>query len=297
MRTQESVTEAMSAKVTMTQTLHLRTLRLHSRLNRLLLSALLGALLQSASVTATEIRIIGGNYCPYSCEDPANPGLAIELLQQSLAGSHYRIQRVTNLPWIRDIISGTKSADSGNEAHGVIAITPHIAPEMLFPDYPMALSNTCFYTRRHFDWQFKGDESAPLRLGLVKYYDLASAQTYVTNTSKLFLPEYIYGQELAARLIKLLISRRVDAIYESEAVVNWKARELDKQESIQEAGCPVQKLGLYIGFNPKIEEATKVMALYNQRFPELVASGAYHQLLVKYGIEKESIEGVRNPER
>jgi len=246
---------------------------------------LLFCLLQLASLPyAAEgklLTLVGGNYCPYSCDNPNSPGFANELMRLIYEPHGYKVVHVTK-PWLRDVALVREGAVKGRRYHAVMALTPVDQPGLLFPARPFIQSKYCFFTLEGEGWEYKGVDSLPVRLGLVGGHDWDEDVTEYVRRSNLMFPAINnYGGNVPKRLIAQLIAGRVTAVIEGQGVMQYAAVTMGVK--LRAAGCrPSLGGGLYVGFSAKLEESKRLIELYNEGYPEVVKTKAYRRLVHKY---------------
>ena len=235
----------------------------------------------SVFAVADELVLVGGNYCPYSCDDPDAPGFANEVVEHIFEPLGYKLTHITK-PWLRDVALVQQGIVGDKRYHAVMAVNPENQPGLIFPALPFMKTRYCFFTLADGDWMFEGGDSRPVRLGAVAEHSwTADIHDYLDRIKASHPVSYHYGKDVDLRLIQLLKSARVDAVIENQGVLRYHAMKLNVP--VREAGCkPTQGGGLYVAFSASLPESYQLLAHYNEAYPRFAQSAAYRRLLEKY---------------
>lgn len=232
----------------------------------------------SASENKITLEIAQLDWCPAICPGKEKKGHVVDLLDAVFLDSPYDLV-FTTYPWSRTLSKGRSGA-----AFAIIAPTRKEAPSLIFPQQPVGIQNSCFFTLSTSEWRYDGVQSLDgLRIGLAADSSLEEINSYVLKNREKF-----YFQSVTERYIPLSINMlfvgRLDVFGFTENEVLHYLKEEKLQNSVRQAGC-VSPTPVYIAFSP-IPEASalrdRVMAFFDTKVQEMRLNGKVTEIMARY---------------
>lgn len=238
------------------------------------------ALWSQSSAAAETISIRADTWCPYNCVPGDKPGYMIELARGAF-GQGYTIDYQT-LNWARAIAETREQ-----KFVAIVGAAKNDAEDFVFPDTPLGLSRSCFYTKTGSPWKYKDLGSLEGNaIGVIKDYTYGDEiDGYVKKHEKdAKRIDVVSGDNPLDINIKKLKAGRITAFIEDEAVMTYTLDSKKMSGEMQQAGC-VKETPLFIAFgpkNPKAKEYAKVLGDYVAKSRK---DGSLGKLLAKYGLK------------
>lgn len=198
-------------------------------MNRLGLALI--ALCVSTFAMGKELTLTMGaaNWCPYTCPTtPKKPGIITEYLSWLLAKKGIQLE-VSDAPWQRTVELSKKA-----QLDGLISLVPGEADWLLSTQTPTMRHQDCFYVKPQDGWRFQNITSLNGRsLGVIQSYGYqADLEDYIAaqqaNPAAVLA---ISENNDAERLVKLLLSGRINTYVQDRQVNDWH------QHRTKNAGC------------------------------------------------------------
>lgn len=236
------------------------------------------ALLGSGLATAEEIVLASPDYwCPFTCQaGAAQEGFTVEIIRRIFAphGISVRLHNENYSRALRHVREGRYTATASTFKDE--------APDFIFPGLPVSFNRFCFYTRSEDRWDYTGPASlAGRQLGVVQDYAYGSEIDGFIQANPRQV-QRLSGDQVTARLIKLLRRQRLDTFVEEQNLVRYTLRQ-QSQLPLREAGCETTKYA-YMAISPNHPRAAEYAQMFNRGMRQLRASGELEQLLRSYGL-------------
>lgn len=208
-----------------------------------------------------------------------NEGIIIEILKKIFEPYGYYII-YKNKPWSRCI----EEVNSG-EAHILAGCDSSEVPKLAFPETPIALSNTAFFTRSDSKINtISIEQLATIRLGAIQNYNYYSElDNYIDNTADSGKVFFSKGESPLEGLIMGLLSNRIDVLVEEEIVFNASIKQMALSK-IEFKKIPGEKANtpIFIAFSETQDSLKLLLKLYEKGLLELKKKGEYDALFHKY---------------
>lgn len=244
---------------------------------------LLFALIVAASKVciADEITLVADVWCPYNCKaDDTQKGILLEIAKRAFSkqGLHVSYQVV---PWAR-AIEETRTG----KYDAIMGAYKSDAPDFIFPEQALAVSHDVFFVSKDSKWKYVNLASlSHVSLGVIR--DYAYGEPLDSYIAKHFEdPTRIQvssGDDALKASVKKLLSGRLQVVVEDRAVMSYYIQQNKLQGQIIEAG-EVGSDNVFIAFSPAKPNSKKWARLISDTMLELKSSGAYDQLMSKYGL-------------
>lgn len=172
--------------------------------------------------------------------------------------------------------------------NGLIGASKTDAPDFIFPSEELARNVIAFYVRKDSSWLFnqQGDVEN-VSLGVIAGYDyrqwlLDYIEVHKNEPRKI---QVMTGQQPLQRNILKLLSNRIDAIVDNEAVIINIARRMGVIDKIKPAGYGSEIAYIYIAFSPQHVDSQRYARLMSEGIAQLRINGQLAKILSKYGLE------------
>ncbi len=210
---------------------------------------------------------------------PTNPGLSIEILQ-AVANEHNWALTFAEMPFIRQV-----SATRSGQIDGLVAVFKDDAPDLVYPDEPIAMAQNCFFINAGAPFHYQSTESLnDIILGVTNGYHYGEIDDYVAQNSKKNILK-VSGEDKASlsTLLRLLQVNRIDAFIETSRVVEH-AIKAQNIKNIKKAGCTAPMYA-YVAFTPDLDVSVSLANDIDATVTRLRASGELDAILKKYGVD------------
>ncbi|WP_167812655.1 substrate-binding periplasmic protein [Marinobacter daqiaonensis] len=199
------------------------------------------------------VTLVGDRWCPHNClgMGERSQGHLVDKASEALQRAGYRVEYV-EMPWSRAILE----VESGN-FDGLVGASPDESPALIFPRQPLAIARHSFYTLPSFNWLFEGLHSLEtITLGVVQSYSYGRLHDdyirfHERDPRRLAI---LKGNRVLPRLVRMLTMKRVDAIIEEEAVLEYYLKTTVNPVTLRFAGLGYTE-ELYVAFSPAIRDA------------------------------------------
>lgn len=188
------------------------------------------------------------DWCPYSCSPSSpQPGILIEAAKIIFQKQGYQVNYAI-LPWTRSI-----ALTRAGKFNAIVGAFKEDAPDFVFPKHHLAISVNSFFVLRDSTWHYKKlDNLTDIRLGIALGYAYGEPFDSLFNTKP--RPNNLWvatGNTPLEDNMRMLISKRLDAILENRYVVQYYLKQQTdfQQTQLKEAG--VSSIDrVYIAFPP-----------------------------------------------
>ncbi len=236
------------------------------------------------------ITLRADEWCPYNCDpDSDRPGILIEVARRVFEAEGYRVD-YDLVPWTRAL-----RMTRVGEYDAAVGATVSEAPDFVFTDQPILVSDCYFYVRADDDWQFTGYQDLPnVVLGVIRDYDYGEGMdAYIALQESRKGPVYVaQGEEPLASLARLLTQGRLRALLEDTWVMNHfmaENPELGKRirasSHLDESGPDIDEI--YIAFSPAKASSAIYAKMLSEGLRRLKASGEFREITARYGVDAD----------
>lgn len=254
---------------------------MHVVRNRLAVALVgLACALPGPSADAATISIVADEWCPYNCTPgSSDPGFMIEIAQKVLGAAGHTIDYKI-LPWSRAVDETRKGKFTA-----VVGAANDDAPDFAFPGSALGLSTTVFAVRKGDPWRYTGPASlAGISVGVIQDYSYEDGfDAYVeANAKDSAKIQVATGEDALGINIKKLEAKRIGALVEDQAVLEYELKQAGKAGTFDVAG-DLGESELFIAFSPAVAESKEYARLLGEGVEKMRASGELATLLAKYG--------------
>ncbi len=210
-------------------------------------------------------------------------GYAIDVLREIYEPLGYKVEYI-RAPWSESLDNVENGVNTA-----LVCCHMHEAPQLIYPQNPIAPMHPVFFVRGDSGWRYIGPESLEsIRLGVIQDYTYAyEIDSYVRQhlgTDNILVAR---GTDALERMIVALQEGRIDAFVENRPVGHFALRELQiAPGSIIEAGG-VKAPDVYVAFSPLLPDPRAYADIFDRRLVQLQADGRLDAIREKYGISPE----------
>lgn len=234
-----------------------------------------------SSVFADEVTLRADIWCPYNCEPHSErPGFLIEIAKSVFEKAGHTINYEL-LNWSRAILETRKG-----EYDAIIGAYRGDAPDFIFPENELAVSQICFYTKKENKWEYTGlDSLSTVTVGVINDYSYGDLldpyiKEYERNHERVQISS---GDNALEKNFSKLIKDRITTFLEDQMVMGYFLRKNDQSDLIRKAGC-LKGENVYIAFSPVNPKSKEYADLLSQGVQELRESGKLKIILDSYGV-------------
>jgi polar amino acid transport system substrate-binding protein len=248
-------------------------------------------LLFSKSVIADEFHFVSSTFCPFVCDPKvdAKEGFVVDILRDALASKNHTID-LTIVPYKRAL----NMVRSG-KAHALPAIYKEDAPDLEVSQSVIAKGNNHFFVRPDSNWKYNAlDNWQEMLIGVVDGYTFNHPKfdEYLAEQKKINSQVvFINGDKPYQRLFQLLITKKIDAILDDKAYMQYELHRANANFSADSSPPPIISAGalskgqLVVAYSPKHPETTKLlMQIIDPFVVELYKTGKIDKYLRPYGV-------------
>lgn len=225
------------------------------------------------SLRAAEIRLLAGEYQPFTSADLPDGGILGELTHRAFALTGHQVH-IDFLPWARAVLVVHQG-----QYDGLMAIWPDKSvTEKLIPSRPLVYSEVGFFVRRNSSVPFAVlNQLKGQTVGTVRGYHYPLSITSSGMVAEDAADDLINLRKLAARRFDLVLLEKHVGLY-------LLGQQPDLQKKLVWQAPVLDRLPLFVGFSaPKVGQPDWP-TLYEQGLKQLVESGEYQRILDKHGI-------------
>jgi polar amino acid transport system substrate-binding protein len=172
--------------------------------------------------------------------------------------------------------------------NGLIGASKTDAPDFIFPSEELSRNVISFYVRKDSLWVFNHkSDIRSVSLGVVAGYDyrkwlLDYIEAHKNDPRKI---QVMTGHQPLQRNLQKLLSNRIDAIVDNEAVILNVARQMGVNDQIKPAGYGSEIAYIYIAFSPKHADSLRYAQMLSEGVVQLRQNGQLAVILSKYGLK------------
>ncbi|SLM31960.1 ABC transporter, periplasmic domain [Desulfamplus magnetovallimortis] len=232
-------------------------------------------------IFAETITIVADRWCPYNCKpDSDRPGYGIEAAKIIFERAGHTVD-YSVVPWARAL-----KHTSDGKYNAVIGAFIEDAPDFIFPENEIGVSQISFFVKKGNPWKYTGIESLEsIKAGIILDY------SYGENLDKYFSSvkqnqskvDITAGDNALISNIKKLDAGRIDAAIEDTNVFYHTAKQINMLDKVSIAGNS-HKEKLYIAFSPALSNSKQYADLLSEGINQLRDSGELKTILDKYGL-------------
>lgn len=252
-------------------------------LMRCALLAAFGALVLSPAAAET-VSLRADMWCPYNCEPGSDrPGFAVDIAEAAFAPQGLTVDYQL-MTWSRAL----REVRLGN-ADGAIAATRKEAPWLAYGENGLGPPATVIATRRGGDFMFNGMTSLENRLLVAvngyRYGEPIDGHiaVFANDESRV---RFLSGGDVTERLVRLVVTERVDAVVETEVVLRYAAIRMGVLSKLAMTRMPVidsPEAEIHIGFTDDAR-GRRLAALFSEAIARLRENGELEQIMARYGL-------------
>ena len=244
--------------------------------------ALLLALLPAVA-PAQVVTLRADVWCPYNCQpNSPHPGYMIEIAERAFAHYGIRIEYRT-LPWSRTLVDVRAGRIDG--AVGATATDSAETRGLVWGQEVLGQSHHVFAVRAGRPPITNLADLATRSLVAIADYSYDDAIDAHIEAHRA-MPERVMllsGDDVTKRLIRLVLSGRVDALIETRAVLDWELRQIDVGEGLTLSGYG-EPVPLTIAFTSADPRGQRYAAILDEGVRRMRASGEFGRILARYGV-------------
>lgn len=187
------------------------------------------------------------------------------------------------MPW-RRAVESTRTGDY----NGLIGASKTDAPDFIFPVEELSRNVLAFYVRTESNWQFRQrSDIRDVALGVIAGYDYRRwLLDYIeAHRDEARRVQVMTGTQPLQRNIQKLLSDRIGAIVDNEAVILDVARRMGIGDRIKLAGYGTEIAFIYIAFSPNHPESRRYAKLLSEGIVSLRKSGRLDKIFSRYGLQ------------
>jgi len=244
-------------------------------------SFVLIAVLIPVSVSGEVVTIVSDCWKPYICGSEAGKnGIAVDISAAVFKKAGYKLE-FKIVPWKRAIIDTKKG-----KYDAIVCATQNDAPDFIYPEEPIAVQKTCFYTDQSSNWKYENINSlSGIKLGVIGGYHYSEKlDKYIKkygDTEKVLVA---HGNNPLRSNVFMLKKKRISALIEDPLVMQYYIWQ-NKEAGLREAGCVSESVNLYIPFSPQKPKSKIFAKILSDGIKELIKSGDIKRIYESYGIE------------
>ncbi|WP_108652002.1 substrate-binding periplasmic protein [Dongshaea marina] len=230
--------------------------------------------------TAATITVVADRWEPYNGEPKSSrPGYAIEIVEKIFQSAGHEIS-YSLLPWKRAI-----QLTRQGRYNAIIGSYKEDAPDFIFPEEEIGISDNAFFVRKGEPWRYQGLESLKGKtIGLIMGYNYGQELDPFLQRHTQYI-QYAYGADPLEININKLLYKRFDLLLENSIVLTHKASRMGVSNDIEYAGRTEHIHKIYLAFSPRDNQSTNYAALVTRGIRELRQSGVLQQILDRYGLK------------
>ena len=246
-----------------------------------LLSFFLIAGLIPASVSSEVVTIVSDCWKPYICGSEAGKnGIAVDIFMTVFEKAGYKPE-FKEVPWKRAKVDTRRG-----KYNAIVCATKDDAPGFIYPEEPIAVQKTCFYTDQSSSWKYEDINSLSGNvIGVIGGYHYSEAlDKYIEANRNTGNIHVAVGNNPLRSNVFMLKKKRLLALIEDPLVMQYYIWQ-SKEAGLKEAGCVPEKVNLFIPFSPKKPNSEKYAKILSDGIIELKKSGDIKRIYESYGID------------
>jgi polar amino acid transport system substrate-binding protein len=227
------------------------------------------------------VTIVSDCWTPYICgPEPGKNGIAVDISMTVFKKAGYEL-KFKEVPWKRAIVDTKKG-----KYNAIVCATKNDAPGFIYPEEPIAVQKTCFYTDQGSNWKYENINSLSGKiLGVIGGYHYSKElDKYIEENGNTGKVQVAQGNNPLRSNVLMLKKQRISALIEDPLVMQYYIWQ-NKEAGLREAGCVPEKLNLFIPFSPKNSKSEKYAKILSDGIKELIKSGEIKRIYESYGID------------
>ena len=205
------------------------------------------------------IRLATTEWCPYTCVEKSAADNIIGRYLEAVFKQKDMNLNIESFPWSRSI----QLAESGN-VNGLLTAVNSEAPTLLFTTTPTDYYQVCFYTINS-SWTYaRPINLGANRLGIIQNYGYTpEIDQYIADHAQQVEFEVLGGPRSTQRLLRMLVSGRVDIIVEDKLVLLREAQLAGiNLSSVRNVGC-AEAQPYFLALHPEFAGAPDIIQWLN----------------------------------
>lgn len=235
----------------------------------------------STSVFSKTITLKSDPWCPFACgENDVNQGIVVDIAKAIFKKKGYDVDYKT-INYARAI----KETRLGKN-DGVVGCAKEDAPDFIFPVEAQSEAIYQYFSLKDSSFIYKDIKSLKGKIGVLNSY---TYDVETTNELQKKNPSFLIvsGDQGLSQLLKMLDTKRVDAIVESGAVFSsyLQQNKIDTSK-YKLVGTPKQvPQKIYVCFSPKNPMSKEFSKMIDEGMKEMMKNGEYKKILDKYNLK------------
>jgi polar amino acid transport system substrate-binding protein len=240
-------------------------------------------LTMSVTAHAEQLLFTTGDWQPYIFEkngtvNSTKPGFSVEIVNSVFANLGYDIAYKT-IPFLRQI----QEVEMGKFT-ALVGVYREEAPNLIFPQEPIGMTQNCFYTKAGNSWQYESlEDLSSAQIATVSGYTYGEIDNYINANDNRVLKLTGSEVDMMKRLTQLVDSDRVTAFAQDVAVAEYFFKVEGLESLYQKAGC-LPSIETMIGFSPKDPRTSAFIQEFDTEIAKLRSSGELKKILARYEI-------------
>ena len=234
-----------------------------------------------ASGSSEVVTIVSDCWQPYICGPEAGKnGIAVDISMTVFKKAGYKL-KFKEVPWKRAIVDTKKG-----KYNAIVCATKNDAPGFIYPEEPIAVQKTCFYTAQSSSWKYENiDSLTGMKLGVIGGYHYSKQlDTYIEKNLNTEKVQATHSKNPLKSNVLMLKNQRISALIEDPAVMQYYIWQ-NKEAGLREAGCVSEKVKLYIPFSPENSKSEIYAKILSDGIRELIKTGEMKRIYESYGVE------------
>jgi polar amino acid transport system substrate-binding protein len=227
------------------------------------------------------VTIVSDCWTPYICGPEAGKnGIAVDICKTVFKKAGYNLE-FKIVPWKRAIVDTRKG-----KYDAIVCATKNDAPDFVYPEEPIAVQKTCFYTDQNSSWKYENiDSLSGIILGVIGGYHYSKElDKYIEEKGNTGKVQVAQGNNPLRSNVFMLKKQRISALIEDPLVMQYYIWQ-NKEAGLREAGCVPERVKLFIPFSPEKSKAELYAKILSDGIKELIKSGDIKLIYKSYGIE------------
>jgi polar amino acid transport system substrate-binding protein len=240
-------------------------------------------LTMSATVHAEQLMFTTGDWRPYIFEENGTvsstmSGFSVEIVNAVFDNLGYDIVYVT-LPFLRQIQEVEKGKFTA-----LVGVYSEEAPNLIFPQEPIGMTQNCFYTKSGHTWQYENlEDLSSAKIATASGYTYGEIDIYIKANDKRVMRLTGSEASMMKRMTQLVDIDRVTAFVQDVTVAEYFFKVEGLKGRYQKAGC-LPCIETMIGFSPNDPRTPAFIQAFDIEIAKLRSSGKLEKILTKYEI-------------
>jgi len=230
------------------------------------------------------------DHCPYTCIDKPQESLIINIITHVYKeqGIDVELVLMPSLRAVKLISTGRVSGEQNSQAIHVIFVAKSDVQNLIFPNSAIIQDKQCFYTLKDSTWEYSPKSiNKDIVLGIQsgsKFPEIEELTSHLKKKNRLteLSPSNSFEQ-----LFEMLLKKRVGAIYDVSASIEFTAQKLNIMNMLKKGWCESNYIEGFIGFSPAYpKKAKRWQKIWDENYPKLLAQGVFDSIFNKYNLKK-----------